>query len=104
MDLIDRALAEDVGEGDATTLATVAADARARATIRQKADGVISGLAVAEEVFRRVEVVDQSQQVPLVGAAAVVEDQQTPGRGCGGAFELRQRRHQEAEAAAVLFR
>jgi nicotinate-nucleotide pyrophosphorylase (carboxylating) len=54
-DLIDRALAEDVGDGDVTTLATVAAGARAVATIRQKADGVISGLAVAEEVFRRVD-------------------------------------------------
>lgn len=55
MDLIDQALAEDVGDGDATTLATVAATARARALVRQKADGVISGLAVAEEVFRRVD-------------------------------------------------
>jgi nicotinate-nucleotide pyrophosphorylase (carboxylating) len=55
MDLIDRALAEDVGDGDATTLAKVAPDARARATIRQKADGVISGLAAAEDVFRRVD-------------------------------------------------
>src|SRR4051794_5502121 len=55
MDLIDQALAEDVGDGDATTLATVAAHARARATIRQKSDGVISGLGVAEEVFRRVD-------------------------------------------------
>jgi nicotinate-nucleotide pyrophosphorylase (carboxylating) len=54
-DLIDRALAEDVGDGDATTLATVAADVRARATITQKAPGVISGLAVAEAVFRRLD-------------------------------------------------
>jgi nicotinate-nucleotide pyrophosphorylase (carboxylating) len=54
-DLIDRALAEDVGDGDATTEATVDADARARATITQKAPGVISGLAVAEAVFRRLD-------------------------------------------------
>jgi nicotinate-nucleotide pyrophosphorylase (carboxylating) len=54
-DLIDRALAEDVGDGDATTEATVDADARGRATIIQKADGVISGLAVAEAVFRRLD-------------------------------------------------
>src|SRR4051794_35789744 len=54
-DLIDRALAEDVGDGDATTEATVAADARARATITQKAAGVISGLAVAEAVFQRLD-------------------------------------------------
>ena len=35
--------------------ATVAAEARARATITQKAPGVISGLDVAEEVFRRLD-------------------------------------------------
>jgi nicotinate-nucleotide pyrophosphorylase (carboxylating) len=54
-DLIERALAEDVGDGDATTEATVDAAARARAVITQKADGVISGLAVAEAVFRRLD-------------------------------------------------
>ena len=54
-DLIDRALAEDVGDGDATTEATVAADARGRATITQKAPGVISGLDVAEAVFLRLD-------------------------------------------------
>jgi nicotinate-nucleotide pyrophosphorylase (carboxylating) len=54
-DLIARALAEDVGDGDATTAATVDADARARATITQKAPGVISGLAVAEAVFARLD-------------------------------------------------
>jgi len=54
-DLIDRALAEDVGDGDATTEATVDAAARARAVITQKADGVISGLDVAEAVFRRLD-------------------------------------------------
>ena len=54
-ELIDRALAEDVGAGDVTTEATVDAGARARATITQKAPGVISGLAVAEAVFRRLD-------------------------------------------------
>ena len=54
-DLIDRALAEDVGDGDATTESTVPVEARARATITQKAPGVISGLGVAEEVFRRLD-------------------------------------------------
>jgi nicotinate-nucleotide pyrophosphorylase (carboxylating) len=53
--LIDAALAEDVGAGDVTTLATVPADARARATITQKAPGVISGLDVAAAVFRRLD-------------------------------------------------
>ena len=54
-DLIERALAEDLGDGDLTTRAVVRYGARARAVIRQKQPGVISGLGVAEEVFRRVD-------------------------------------------------
>jgi len=54
-ELIERALGEDVGDGDVTTEATVDPDARARATITQKAPGVISGLDVAEAVFRRLD-------------------------------------------------
>ena len=50
-ELIDRALAEDVGDGDATAEATVDPAARARAVITQKAPGVISGLDVAAAVF-----------------------------------------------------
>jgi nicotinate-nucleotide pyrophosphorylase (carboxylating) len=55
LELIDRALHEDVGGGDVTSEATIDAAARARATITQKAPGVISGLAVAEAVFRRLD-------------------------------------------------
>jgi nicotinate-nucleotide pyrophosphorylase (carboxylating) len=54
-DLIDRALAEDLGDGDVTTEATVDPAARGRATITQKAPGVISGLDVAEAVFLRLD-------------------------------------------------
>ncbi len=49
--LVRRALREDVGEGDVTTVATVAADARARGLITQKAPGVVFGLEVAETCF-----------------------------------------------------
>jgi nicotinate-nucleotide pyrophosphorylase (carboxylating) len=54
-ELIEAALAEDVGDGDATTAATVAAGARGRATITQKAPGVISGLEIAAGVFRHLD-------------------------------------------------
>jgi nicotinate-nucleotide pyrophosphorylase (carboxylating) len=50
-EVIARALAEDVGDGDVTTAATVPEAARARALITQKAPGVIYGLDVAVEVF-----------------------------------------------------
>jgi nicotinate-nucleotide pyrophosphorylase (carboxylating) len=49
--IVRRALEEDVGAGDVTTQATVAPDARARATIAQKAPGVVYGLDAAEAVF-----------------------------------------------------
>lgn len=52
-DLVERALAEDVGAGDVTSLATVPDGTRAIARITQKAPGVIYGLDVAELVFRR---------------------------------------------------
>jgi nicotinate-nucleotide pyrophosphorylase (carboxylating) len=54
-ELIERALAEDVGAGDLTTEATVPPGARARARIDQKAEGVVAGLDVAAAVFARVE-------------------------------------------------
>lgn len=54
-DLIDRALGEDVGDGDVTVEATVDPGARGIATITQKAPGVISGLDVAEAVFLRLD-------------------------------------------------
>jgi nicotinate-nucleotide pyrophosphorylase (carboxylating) len=54
-DLIDIALAEDVGDGDLTAAAVVPDGARALARIEQRAAGVPSGLAVAEAVFERVD-------------------------------------------------
>jgi nicotinate-nucleotide pyrophosphorylase (carboxylating) len=54
-DLVRRALSEDVGDGDATTEATVPAGARARATIVQKAPGVVFGLDVCESAFRALD-------------------------------------------------
>ena len=54
-ELVDRALAEDVGAGDVTTAALVPPEARARARIVQKEPGVLAGLRVAEAVFERVD-------------------------------------------------
>ena len=75
LELIDRALAEDVGDGDATTEATVAAGARARATITQKAPGVISGLPVAEAVFRRL---DPDAEIERLGPEGTWRDAGAP--------------------------
>jgi nicotinate-nucleotide pyrophosphorylase (carboxylating) len=55
IELIDRALEEDVGAGDVTTAALVPPSATGRAVLTQKAPGVIAGLHVAEHVFQRVD-------------------------------------------------
>lgn len=54
-DLIDLALAEDVGAGDVTTDATVPADARGVATVVLREPGVVCGLEAAREVFQRLD-------------------------------------------------
>jgi nicotinate-nucleotide pyrophosphorylase (carboxylating) len=54
-DVVARALAEDIGSGDATSDATVDEEARARATIAQKAPGVLFGFDAAEEAFRQLD-------------------------------------------------
>jgi nicotinate-nucleotide pyrophosphorylase (carboxylating) len=54
-DLIERALAEDLGDGDITTRAVVPDGAQARAVIRQKEPGVVAGVGAARAVFARVD-------------------------------------------------
>jgi nicotinate-nucleotide pyrophosphorylase (carboxylating) len=52
-ELVRAALAEDVGEGDVTSEATVPAGAEASFRILQKAPGALFGLEVAAEVFEQ---------------------------------------------------
>ena len=54
-DLVRVALAEDVGAGDVTTAATVAADRTGRARVVVRAPGVVSGLAAFAETYRQVD-------------------------------------------------
>jgi nicotinate-nucleotide pyrophosphorylase (carboxylating) len=70
--LIERALAEDVGDGDVTTEATVEEHARARALITQKAPGVIYGLRAAETAFRLLD--GEARCVRLIGEGVWRED------------------------------
>ncbi|MBT5828731.1 MAG: carboxylating nicotinate-nucleotide diphosphorylase [Candidatus Latescibacteria bacterium] len=55
IDVIDRALAEDVRDGDVTTVWTIPATKLARAEFIARADGVVAGLDVAKWVFERVD-------------------------------------------------
>lgn len=49
--LISEALAEDVGDGDHSTLAVIPADRRGRAVLKIKQAGVLAGVDVAEKIF-----------------------------------------------------
>ena len=53
-DAVRRALAEDIGSGDATTLATVPESARARARMVAREPLVLAGVAFAEMAFREL--------------------------------------------------
>ncbi len=54
-DLVQQALAEDRGRGDATSAATVAKGIRARGTIMAKSDLVVAGIDVTAEAFRQLD-------------------------------------------------
>jgi nicotinate-nucleotide pyrophosphorylase (carboxylating) len=54
LELVERALAEDLGTGDITGEAIVPPEDRATARIVQKQAGVVFGLDAVEEVFRQV--------------------------------------------------
>jgi len=54
-EIVARALAEDVGTGDITTLATVDGEARCRAQIVAKTEGVVAGLFVVEATLRALD-------------------------------------------------
>ena len=51
--LIDLSFAEDIGDGDHTTLCCIPADAMGKSRLIIKEDGIIAGIKVAKEVFRR---------------------------------------------------
>jgi len=53
--IVAAALAEDVGPGDVTTLATIPPDARCVALLNSRVEGVAAGLGVAMEAFRQLD-------------------------------------------------
>ncbi len=53
--LLDLAFAEDVGDGDHTTLSTIPEDAMGRSRLIIKEDGVLSGVEIAEKVLHKVD-------------------------------------------------
>lgn len=70
---VSRALAEDVGSGDVTTLATVPSDATARAVMVARESLTVAGLALAEATFHQVD--------PALHLEHVLADGRTAGPG-----------------------
>ena len=53
--LIKNALAEDIGDGDHSTLSSIDANAKGKAVLKIKEAGILAGVVVAEAVFRYME-------------------------------------------------
>jgi nicotinate-nucleotide pyrophosphorylase (carboxylating) len=50
--LIDAALQEDVGDGDHSTLSCIPANAKGKAVLKIKQDGILAGVEVARKIFQ----------------------------------------------------
>ncbi|HRQ50433.1 MAG TPA: nicotinate-nucleotide diphosphorylase (carboxylating), partial [Agriterribacter sp.] len=53
--LIRNALQEDTGDGDHTTLSCIPPDAKGKAILKIKEDGILAGMGVAAKIFRYVQ-------------------------------------------------
>ncbi len=51
-ELIKNALAEDIGDGDHSTLSCIDANAKGKAVLKIKEDGLLAGVKVAEKIFK----------------------------------------------------
>lgn len=60
---IRSALAEDIGSGDYSTLATVSENQKGKGILKSKQDGVIAGVELAKEIFLHI---DSSLQVKAI--------------------------------------
>lgn len=50
--LISEAMAEDIGDGDHSSLSSIPADAVGKAVLKIKQDGILAGVDIAERIFR----------------------------------------------------
>ncbi len=73
-DLLDLAFAEDVGDGDHTTLSTIPADAMGRSRLLIKEEGILAGVEIAERVLRRVDPSIRMEKLISDGSEVKPED------------------------------
>jgi len=55
LQLIEQAIAEDLGDGDHTSQATIPLDARGKMKLLAKEDGIIAGVEIARLVFQKID-------------------------------------------------
>lgn len=60
--LIDLAFSEDIGDGDHTTLCCIPEDAMGKSKLLIKEEGILAGMRIAKEVFRRFDATMQIEQ------------------------------------------
>ena len=73
-EIVRRALLEDVGTGDVTTLYTVPAEAQATARMVAKSPGIIAGLPVVEAVLRQMDPDVRGTRIVVEGARVLAGD------------------------------
>jgi nicotinate-nucleotide pyrophosphorylase (carboxylating) len=65
-DLLELAFAEDIGDGDHTTLSTIPSDAMGRSRLIIKEDGILAGVDMARKVFEKLD--------PSIKMEVMIED------------------------------
>lgn len=63
LDFIDSAIAEDIGDGDHTSLSTIPLGTQNRAQLYVKENGVLAGMLIAKKIFNRI---DSDLQVSML--------------------------------------
>lgn len=73
-EFIDKALLEDVGSGDVTSLACISPTSRSKARLLVKDPGVLAGVAVAKRIFEKVDPTVHFEQFLADGKAVSYGD------------------------------
>ncbi|MCF8307730.1 MAG: carboxylating nicotinate-nucleotide diphosphorylase [Bacteroidales bacterium] len=73
--IIDRALEEDLGDGDHTSLSTIPADAEGKARLVARENGVLAGVDIARKVFKKVDSNIRFEHLKHDGDELVVGDE-----------------------------
>jgi nicotinate-nucleotide pyrophosphorylase (carboxylating) len=106
--LIEMAIAEDIGPGDATSESVLPADLELHGRIFAKKGGIIAGLPIAEAVFARVEpalrFIDHVSDGDLVSRGQIVAEVFGPGRGMLAAERVALNFLQQLSGIATLTR